>query len=81
MSYKSPLSIRDKLEKKEPYIGEYMPIHHPIATCFPCLHQPHDRPFYCNNILMFSVKLVLVCDEVLIQSWNLCENGYWDNLY
>jgi hypothetical protein len=58
-----------------------MPIHHPIAACFPSLHQPHDRPFYCNNILMFSVKLVLVCDQVLIQSWNLCENGYWDNLH
>jgi hypothetical protein len=29
---------------------------------------------------MFSLKLVLVCDQVLIQSWNLSENGYWDNL-
>jgi hypothetical protein len=30
---------------------------------------------------MFSLTLVLVCDQVLILSWNLCENGYWDNLH
>jgi hypothetical protein len=30
---------------------------------------------------MFSLKLVLVCDQVLIQSQNLCENGYCDNLH
>ncbi len=59
-------------------------IHPLIATGFPSLHQPMIKPFSCNKLfchIIFNLKLDLVCDQVLIQSWNLCENGYWDNLH
>jgi hypothetical protein len=66
MSYKSPLSIRDKLYKKKDYIGEYMLIHPLLQHVSHSYISPMIEPFYCNNILMFSFKLVLVCDQVLI---------------
>ncbi len=61
-----------------------MPIHPLLQHVSHQYISPMIEPFYCKNIfchIIFSLKLVLVCDQVLIQSWNLCENGYWDNLH